>query len=306
MKYVGYQEKWHGKIQKNRQKTNHSINEIIIEKIFQKLNVEKGNFVEFGAWDGIQNSNTRYLFLKGWKGLFIESDQNRFNHLKENYKNKKNIFLSNTHIDNKRNLIDYEIEKTLNEKIDFMSIDIDGLDVDIFETVQKFPPTVLCIEGGQILEPYYQLVGPEISKQNIQQSLYQMELKFMKKGYKLLCAYQDAFFILNEKYKELQNYQKDTFNHYLDGLLAYPRIPYIKNILDEVNIKNRIIDFIIKPLDKYKIFKIAKFGSVHEKMAWVDTHFPMIESRVNDLKKLRLDFPYDEHNEALFEKISKN
>jgi len=66
------------------------------------------------------------------------------------------------------------------------------------------------------------------------------------------------------------------------------------------------LDFIIKPLDKYKIFKIAKFGSVHEKMAWVDTHFPMIESRVNDLKKLRLDFPYDEHNEALFEKISKN
>jgi len=303
--HVGYHEKWHGKDQKQRPTTKYSINEKIIEFIFKKLNIGKGNFVEFGAWDGILNSNARNLFLNGWGGLFIESDPDRFSKLFMNYKNEKNIFLSETHLDTMYNLLDYEIENSINDQIDFMSIDIDGLDLEIFKTIHKFLPTVLCIEGGQILEPYHKIVDKTISKKNIQQSLFQMNKIIESKGYKLVCAYQDAFFILESQFHNLKIIQKDIFTHYVNGLLAYPRIPYIKLLLDEVKIGNRIIDYIIEPLDLLRIDEIAKYGKASEKAEWVDNNFSIIESKLNELKNIRLEFPYDEHNETLWEEVSK-
>ena len=71
--YIGYHEKWHGQIQNNRPCTINSINEILIKAIFDILKINNGNFVEFGAWDGVHNSNARILFQNGWKGLFILS-----------------------------------------------------------------------------------------------------------------------------------------------------------------------------------------------------------------------------------------
>jgi len=304
LEYLGYHEKWHGPDINKRPITKFSINENIIDSIFKKLKIKKGNFVEFGAWDGIKNSNTRKLFLNGWSGLLIESNHHRFEQLLQNYYGQKNIFLSNSHIDENENLLDVEIQKTINDHIDFMSIDIDGLDIDIFDTIQQYLPTVICIEGGQILEPYFKLVGREISKRNVQQSLHQMNLKFKNKGYELICAYQDAIYIKKENYERLEIKQKDAFTHYVDGLLAYPRLPYINQILDEVNLVNRIISYILDPLNQQEIYKIALGGSIIEKSKWVDLNYPIIKSRANDLLTKRLEFPYDEHNETLWEEIS--
>ena len=66
--------------------------------------------------------------------------------------------------------------------IDFCSIDIDGLDLEIFETFKKFMPSVVCIEGGQMLHPYHKRVERNIAKRNIQQSLKVMVASFEKKG----------------------------------------------------------------------------------------------------------------------------
>ena len=49
----------------------------IIEKIFNTIGVKKGNFVEFGAWDGIYLSNCRKLYEEGWSGVFIEGDKKK-------------------------------------------------------------------------------------------------------------------------------------------------------------------------------------------------------------------------------------
>ena len=89
-----------------------------------------------------------------------------------------------------------------------MSIDIDGLDVEIFKSINVFLPTVICIEGGQILEPYHSIVTNDISANNVQQSLKTMMELFKDKGYKLLCTYQDSFFIKNE-YSNLFNVSND-------------------------------------------------------------------------------------------------
>src|SRR5712664_2332172 len=57
----------------------------ILREIFARIGVETGVFVEFGGWDGVYLSNCRLLFEKGWRGVFIESNPERFAILSHNY-----------------------------------------------------------------------------------------------------------------------------------------------------------------------------------------------------------------------------
>jgi len=300
--YICYHKKWHGNIQNWRKKATFSINELLIKNIFNKLDIIEGVFVEFGAWDGVINSNARQLFLNGWQGLFIESDKKRFEELKQNYKHETNIFLSDLYVDDKLNIFDDIVRNSINKKIDFLSIDIDGLDIKIFQTIEEFLPLVVCIEGGQILEPYYEIVSDEVAKNNIQQSLNGMKNIFKQKGYTLLCAYQDAFFIKDE-FSYLFNITNDIFDLYINGLIALPRIPYIKQLLDKNKLKNRIIDYIIKDLDLIKLKKTGEYGSALDKSVWVDKHCNYLKNQLIELKTLRKKYPYDEHNETLWAQI---
>ena len=50
-----------------------------------------GIFVEFGAWDGVKGSNCRLLYKKGWSGMFIESDKQKYRSLLDNYSNSDGI-----------------------------------------------------------------------------------------------------------------------------------------------------------------------------------------------------------------------
>lgn len=52
----------------------------------------KGSFLDLGAYDGIDLSNTRALAERGWKGVCVEPNSNIFIKLKENYKNNLDIF----------------------------------------------------------------------------------------------------------------------------------------------------------------------------------------------------------------------
>lgn len=57
---------------------------ICFKKYFSKL--QSGTFLEIGADDGIDKSNTYLYELKGWKGMCVEPSKKRFKLLKENRK----------------------------------------------------------------------------------------------------------------------------------------------------------------------------------------------------------------------------
>src|SRR5450756_2103599 len=67
----------------------------VIEKIFSMLPPANKWCVEFGAWDGVFGSNTRFLALQGWSGVFIESDKNKFAELKKTYACNNNVVCIN-------------------------------------------------------------------------------------------------------------------------------------------------------------------------------------------------------------------
>jgi len=122
----------------------------IKEHIVNVLGIKKGHFVEFGAWDGINVSNCRKLFEEGWSGVFIEADKKRFRELQKNYDSVKQIMCINKRVEiNRPNRLDKILNQYApDENITFMSIDVNGVGLDIFESIlEEYLPTVVCLEG---------------------------------------------------------------------------------------------------------------------------------------------------------------
>lgn len=74
---------------------------ILYKRYFKDLN--KGFFLEVGADDGIDKSNTKFFEDKGWEGICIEPSPERFQQL---IKNRKCLCLNNAIAKNKQ-LVDF-------------------------------------------------------------------------------------------------------------------------------------------------------------------------------------------------------
>ena len=118
----------------------------IIEYIFNKIGLNKINFVEIG-FDFYQNNSLNFLG-KVNKGLFIDGSEDKVIKLKSIITLLypfKDITVSKKFIDkdNLNLIIDSHFHN--DEEIDFFSIDVDGNDYYLFENL-KVRPKVICIE----------------------------------------------------------------------------------------------------------------------------------------------------------------
>lgn len=271
---LGMHPKWHLSNSK-RKRTTYSINEPIIELIFGRMKIRNGLFVEFGAWDGIVLSNCRKLFDNGWGGVFIEGSNKKYKELRENYKNNEDIITINSFIDDNRNTLDKVLIENGITSVDFCSIDIDGLDLNVFKSINEILPKVICIEGGQVLFPTEnQIVPTHIEKDNITQSLFNYILEFKKKGYAILCAYQDIFFIKDEYY-HLFNVSKNVFELYINGIFALPRIPWLYEQIIKHKLSNKIIESIVSSTDN---------SNFKNRNKWVQDNHKTLQQLEIDLK----------------------
>lgn len=129
----------------------------IIEEILGRL--KKGGVshdrwcVELGAWDGIYLSNT-YALIKdrGYKAVLIEGDPKRYAQL------CKNIPQEDVHKVCQRVSFDGDasLDRLLSatpipKNFDFLSIDIDGCDYYIFESLNDYAPKIICIEYNKAI-----------------------------------------------------------------------------------------------------------------------------------------------------------
>lgn len=174
----------------------------VIDYIFKKMEITEGVCCEFGAWDGIHLSNARNLILHGWTAIMIEGEKGRLEQLKEAYKgNNKVIGISEFVDDEKNNLRNlftrYEAGQYV-DKLDFLSIDIDGLDYYIFKSLD-FKPKVICIEVNAGHDPNSRaLVERSVAKNIVGQSWQGFTDVAEKLGYKLVCYTGNAFYIRND------------------------------------------------------------------------------------------------------------
>ena len=258
-------------------------NDGIIEYILNQINIKKGFFVEFGAVDGIHKSNCRKLFDEGWSGLFIEVNKNHYKSLKNNYKEYEQIFCIGAQVGltgdkTFDNIVDPYLK---GRQVDFCSIDIDGLDLEVFETFEKYLPTVVCIEGGQAFHPYHKRVKHLVERNCIQQSLSVMVDVFEKKGYKILCSHQDCFFIKKELYHQF-DVSSDIMELYLDGLKEISRYCiYYQKYLKKYNLYNSIIDHILSKT----MFRLDGKITGRAAKRWSQINKRQIDSIISDIRK---------------------
>ena len=119
----------------------------ILDRLSQHITLD-GWCSEFGAWDGIHLSNTCYLIKeRNYKAVLIEGDSEKVKELKNNFPQnevaKVHRFVS---FEGSNSLDSIYSEYDIPRDFDFLSIDIDGVDYHIFESLKKFKPKVICIE----------------------------------------------------------------------------------------------------------------------------------------------------------------
>jgi hypothetical protein len=200
----------------------------ILQEIFARLEIQNGFFVEFGAWDGIHLSNTRKLIEQGWSGVFIESHADRFRDLSNNYKDAHHIlcikeFVTCSEQDPRGQTIDKIADHYFpTREIDFMSIDIDGADYLIVESLRR-KPKVLCVEGGFSWNPHFtQRVPDPIAFENLQQPLSVMIEIGRQKGYEPVCFTQNLILIRSDLYEPFKNIANDPVSLWRDAWCAFP------------------------------------------------------------------------------------
>ncbi|MCE5284531.1 MAG: FkbM family methyltransferase [Pelosinus sp.] len=206
----------------------------ILEEIFLRLNIKCGTFIEFGGWDGIYLSNCRYLALQGWKGLFIEAARDKFQELCCNYQANKKIICINKFVEFCGvNSIDNIVESHELNNVDFLCIDIDGLDYKIIETM-KLRPKVILVEGGGVLSPYMnKRIPDEIAQNNVSQPLPVLLSIATNIGYSVVCYFQDLYLVREDIAAKFPRYNESPIELYKEAYLS------LSDFSKEYNMKYR-------------------------------------------------------------------
>lgn len=130
----------------------------IIEEIFNRIPNGK-RFLEIGIQTGIE-CNTNYLLLKGWKGSWVEGSEQYCKIIEQKlngrkFKNKLSVVQSFIDRDNIIDIFNQENGFFESTEIDFFSLDIDGNDYHVMESVLKkeFFPKVICVEYNAKFPP---------------------------------------------------------------------------------------------------------------------------------------------------------
>jgi len=221
----------------------------IIEFIFKTIGITNGNFIEFGAWDGKHLSNSYKLLGEGWKGIYIEGDAEKYKTLCENFGSHEGITLIQRYVsydndDSLDNIIEQSSHKS--KDFDFISIDVDGLDYNIFKSMNKYLPKVICIEVNAGHDPMHNLEIPiDIAKHNVGQSMYIISQEADRKGYFPLC-YTGNLFLVKKEYKDLfEGYIKDLKSLYIDFLnhLNEEQLQYLCNLFIQTSHPKYVYDF---------------------------------------------------------------
>lgn len=112
----------------------------------------KGFFVDVGAYDGIESSNTYALELAGWDGICFEPNPEAFAKLKKNRKCiTSDLFISN------QDGVTSKLSSALMActcVIDYLSIDVDGGEMKVLQGMdfQRHKVRLITIEHNQYLE----------------------------------------------------------------------------------------------------------------------------------------------------------
>lgn len=193
----------------------------IIAAIFERIGTTTMVCCEFGAWDGIHLSNCRNLILLGWSAVMIEGDEYRFKDLVSNYTTNPLVTCVNRFVDAELNRLGSILAAHNIGNLDLLSIDIDGLDYEIFETLRVYP-RVICVEVNAGHNPESETrQDRELAKNNVGQPLQVFVRIADSIGYDLVCYTGNAFFVRRDVLRKSSLSvlsSRQAYQHFLNHL----------------------------------------------------------------------------------------
>jgi hypothetical protein len=187
--------------------------EDMLARIFALIPPATRFCVEFGASDGLRNSNTALLLREhGWRGALIEASQYRFDKLQQHYRDAANVKLVQARVA-PENIEQLFAQSDVPAEFDLLSIDIDGNDYWVWRALEQHRPRVVVIEYN----PYYAPPERWVMKYNAEHAwdgstYYGASLESLywlgkQKGYELICCDKmgnNAFFVEQSLYARFQ------------------------------------------------------------------------------------------------------
>jgi hypothetical protein len=195
----------------------------IIEEIFNRIGIKKGRFCEIGVENGLE-CNSLYLIHKGWTGVWIEGNQNQRQSIEIKFQSiipsRLKLAIGMITAENINSI--FQQIGIGNEELDFLSIDIDGNDIYLFENL-TIKPKVICIEynskfpGNISKKATYNLTrGGWSGTDYMGSSLKSLRETASIKNYRLVgtnITGTNAFFVRNDLTKNL--FTEDDSSEYL-------------------------------------------------------------------------------------------
>ena len=130
----------------------------ILFEIFKRLGISEGSFCEIGVENGLE-CNTLYLIHRGWKGAWLEGNPKRREQIVGRFASllaRKTLALGMGMITptNINGAIADSLKhiNLLADELDFVSIDVDGNDIYLWEAL-NIAPKVVCIEYNAKFPP---------------------------------------------------------------------------------------------------------------------------------------------------------
>lgn len=180
----------------------------ILEKIFELIGVTTKTCIEFGAWDGFHLSNTANLWTHGWKGVLIEGVTERYEALKGNVRQYDcvciNAFVAR---EGEHSLESILQRNAVGFDVDLLSIDIDGDDYYILDSLDLLRPRVVVCEYNPTIPATADIYADYGS--NFGASVAALGRLAESKGYMLVALTEtNCIFVLNAYAERFSEYEK--------------------------------------------------------------------------------------------------
>lgn len=163
----------------------------ILQEVLKRLKIESGHCCEIGANNGLWLSNTAWLIKeKGFTGLMVEADYDLWEQCCKNWQGNERVS-STCSMVNPSN-----INAFVDASCDVLSIDVDGIDFEIFKVLEA-KPKIIIIEIDSSIPPDEERFNREGGA-----GYLPMVKLALEKGYLLLCHTGNLVFV-DKKYRKL-------------------------------------------------------------------------------------------------------
>lgn len=178
----------------------------IIEQIFSIIGEGSKWCVELGALNGTHGSNVWHLVKeKGWSGVLIEADRTYFEKLQQEYANTPRAHCVNAFVsfEGEQSLDRLFSRTPLPHTFDLFSLDIDGSDYHLWDSMTDYRPRVMVVEFNPSIPHEVPFIQPRDMTVFQGSSLRAFVELGKKKGYELVAANEgNAFFVLKELFSK--------------------------------------------------------------------------------------------------------